>query len=265
MKLYDIRVALRNLVQVNKELNKDKLENLLQAAGWNKEDIEDALHIWETTTDWSLSAIQKDTEIIKKEDLTPAPLEEHVPTTEMAEISIANKVENATPEERVTPTEIDEADTQTKPTTPYQDSLPTEKHESQTYSLKEERVDFSPKKEEEIIHEVPPSEFTYISKQTEHKDLPANLPLKPFESSYVTVPLKEYEKRFVSTSAEKENPEIKKEAKQEAKTPVLHIDHVDRIVEAPLEKQDTYMVVLATILFVFIMFILGYMHLIGRI
>ena len=50
MKLYDIRNALKNLVNINKDLTKDRLTTLLQAAGWNVEDIKDAVLMWETNS-----------------------------------------------------------------------------------------------------------------------------------------------------------------------------------------------------------------------
>ena len=286
MKLYDIRTALKNLVHINKNLTKDRLTILLQAAGWDEQDVKDAVLMWEQHAYEDLGTPNTGADVIIKEDMSPTVNLLESTTTIFANTDISkdvlskdSKKENVQVEKNENihkPVETPLIKKEEYFLSPEIAPLPLVlKEESKQEMLKEVAT------EDKKIEETPPSIFNYISKQTPHEELPHNLPLRPYESSFVTVPLNEYEKRFASHVATHVDtmethkailngstlpipvPEIKKV--NMPPTPQEIPRYVDKVVEAPLETEDKYLAFIAIILFMLILFILGYMHIMGRI
>lgn len=285
MKLYDIRTALKNLVHINKDLTKDRLTTLLQAAGWEEQDIKDAVLLWETNSFSDADTSSQTADITLKEDMTPVEEVLDNATTIFAETSVSNDVLSAQIPK-------DAGSVENKEEKSSEDANATEQVDiEQAVDIPKSEPTAPVKVEEPVVPEqsgvpvTPPSVFDYVSKQTPHTELPHNLPLRPYESSYVTVPLNEYEKRFVSSTKSPVDT-MQTFNPQTVAAPVVTIDekprsateavlipqypkdqplHIDRVVEAPLETEDKYLAFIAIVLFVLIMFILGYMHIIGRI
>lgn len=277
MKLYDIRSALKNLVHINKDLNKDRLTTLLQAAGWDEQDIKDAILLWETNSFNDADTSSVSAEIIPKEDMSPTNESLDTTTTIFADTRLSDKLEAAKAEK--TPLAVKEESKLIFPDVPDLKDTPKEKV-PETFPAPVIEV----KEEVKAVPVTPPSVFDYVSKQTPHDELPHNLPLRPYESSDVTVPLNEYQKRFTPhTQSPIDTMPVyaapNKEVLQVVQTTVpletrqvlipqypkeLPL-HVDKVIEAPLETEDKYLAFIAIVLFILIMFILGYMHIIGRI
>jgi hypothetical protein len=285
MKLYDIRTALKNLVHINKDLDKDRLTTLLEAAGWDTTDIKDAILLWETNSFDDADTTSTSADIIVKEDMTPVNEVLDNSTTIFANTDVSKEVLSDTVqqhseesikenEETINHTDLDAPSEIEKTPDDIKVSEETKVGSEEGTPVKEEP------KGEPIT---PPSVFDYVPKVTPHTELPHNLPLRPYESSFVTVPLNEYEKRFASHTHSKidamPQPEsggqvITYQPAPVADTPkqVLIPQYpkdealrVTKVIEAPLETEDKYLAFIAIILFVLIMFILGYMHIIGRI
>ncbi len=272
MKLYDIRIALKNLVRINKDLTKDRLTTLLEAAGWDEQDIKDAILMWETNAYVDAETTSTGVEIVEKEDITPS--------TNIAESATEIFAETALVKEVIVPKEekhIEEhIETPVKEVSAEESKSVIVPLPIQDNVLVEKQVKVEEK-------ELPPSTFEHVSKMSSHDELPHNLPLRPYESSFTTVALNEYEKRFAShvnhhvetMQSHPNAPSVVPESIVVPKPiapvreipvfqPVMPII-VDKVVEAPLETEDKYLVFIAIILFIFIMFILGYMHIAGRI
>lgn len=275
MKLYEIRTALQNLVHINKDLTKDRLTTFLQAAGWNLDDIKDATLMWETNSfgDSSNTApVLSSTDLILKEEILPTTDLLDNTTTIFAETSLSRELNN--PKEEKTEEKKEEKSIEKLIETP------TEKVGTVEEIKVTPQESIIPKEGVKILTETPPSVFEHISKETPHDELPHNLPLRPYESSFVTVPLNEYEKRFAShvnsridtmethkaningSSVQVENKTPQKESKPAVE--YVRPIYVDKVVEAPLETEDKYLVFIAIVLFILIMFILGYMKISGR-
>lgn len=275
MKLYDIRAALKNLVQINKELDKEKLTSLLHAAGWEEQDIKDALLLWETHSYDDAPTSNHNVDIILNEDMHPSKEILDTTTTLFAETSVSKDVQNKDDiqnkqVETNTEVQVDVVREEShievmstvvtpEPSTPTQGTSP---EDSKTFFV------------------TPESAFYHVSKKTTPEELPHNLPLRPYESSHVTVPLNEYQKRFVShvktrvdtmhttheTSTSLASVVSNSPASTPAVLPPLQSTPIiiGKVIEAPFETQDKYLVFIASTLFILVMFILGYMHLSGR-
>ena len=212
--------------------------------------------------------------VIKEESLPTTGLLDNA-TTIFAETSLVKETQIKKEEEINKVEEVIKENTKTILSTPEKDIV-SELKETKT----ETQVEIKEKIE---TKETPPSVFDYVSKETPHDELPHNLPLRPYESSFVTVPLNEYEKRFASHVSSRvdtmeTHKEIIKEQSQsqtqnkteiQSTPPTLNQSqrpiYVNKVVEAPLEMEDKYLAFIAIVLFILIMFILGYMHINGRI
>jgi hypothetical protein len=267
MKLYDIRAALKNLVQINKELNEEKLTSLLQAAGWEEQDIKDAILLWKTNSFEDAPTTDHNVDLILKEDMHPSTETLDTTTTIFADTEIS-KVDSLIKqgEGDINQEIIETANTETKTQAPTPE-VETQKDPITNVVASEDSL--------------PPREsvFSHVSKMTTPEELPHNLPLRPYESSHVTVPLNEYQKRFASHVKSKidtmHSPDTsaapvatytnnKPTIEQPITIVKQEVIRIEKIVEAPLETEDKYLVFIASSLFIVIIMILGYMQMSGR-
>jgi hypothetical protein len=223
MRLHEIELALKSILHINKDLNKERLQTLLEAAGWEEGDIRDAIIMWETE---SLAPVDE----IDSDHLLSSSTVEMLP-----EIKVEKVLSEPTPKEELFPARED--------------------------AYIPEVTGQAEKKEEAPTILPAPSIPEKQPRTTKEEDLPRDLPLRPYDSSYVTVPLEDYEKRFAPHITPPEKP-------APAATPVVHIAKAsfeEARMGAPLEKEDKYIVVLAIIMFLVLMLLLGYMYSNGRI
>jgi len=94
--------------------------------------------------------------------------------------------------------------------------------------------------------------------------LPHNLPLRPYESSFVTVPFSDYRKRFTSPviTESRENLPPKKIAEEQIN--ISKPSYEEEKISSPLHSEDKVLVLIASSLFLVLMILLGYMYSNGR-
>src|SRR5438445_90618 len=97
MKLYDIELALKNLIHINQDLDEVRLQTLLEAAGWADGDVKDAILLWRNHPKGDFDDESSSVEIVTREPIVPSEVLSSLPATmkeERPEFSVVKKEEN---------------------------------------------------------------------------------------------------------------------------------------------------------------------------
>ncbi len=244
MRLQEIQNALANIVRINTSLNEEKLKLLLASAGWDESDIRDAILLWKNN-------MVMDEMLQEKENV-------HVSTEDDITIEKAKDESILLPEVYVPA--LPEISTENfSLVTRSANVLSEESHKTSEAKItksfligaflslfsSKKKIDNEDNKATVETHDVAKSYNTlsepHVPKQTSYEDLPENLPLRPYESGNVTVPLKEYERRFFSAVSSIIHPQKEKkittEEKNEEKVPLVKVVEPPKIVRPEEEKQ----------------------------
>lgn len=203
MTLHEIETALKALIARHKGIQEEELKTLLQAGGWEEKAIQEALFLYRTvdlTSDTTQTSSPTTPLVEKKEKVIP----DINLTTDQT--SVAPVGQSITPEEA--PVSKESSGTFIKTT-----GKPIEKEKIKAIGLPQEEVTLSlvPDQNDEIHqeekHPLPLPEEVVATKEVPHKEeIPANLPIKPYDASPHVVPFSAYKEVFYTPEERASEP-----------------------------------------------------------
>jgi hypothetical protein len=237
MNLFDVKNALETIVRLNPRLSKEKLVVLLDGAGWNKTNIEEAIMLFTSMTP------ELPDPVLGADHLLDDP--QRI-SEEAKQVAYKKPEVVATPKKDTKRFEI-----------PHISALPI--------------FSFGRKKSKPKVSEV--TEPVYLEAKDTIPSLPEDLPLKPFDSSPHTWTLSTYKDLFHGSEVMTETPqqnvlditpslEMKPDTSLREKIPSQPVYSApkQRAMRDPLSGDDMSLTVVVSLLFLVILLLLGYMY-----